>query len=201
MKRILLIGVASAASLFGVAAVAAPAMASNGPGTVTAVTHVSNHPDTTSLPADYLLSLGSANATLDSPGGPVWAYDNLSERFTVTDLGGGNYTVDVTLQGSFQGFADPRTQAEEDVLGLHHAPGTALDSQGSVKGTIQYNVYSPEGGPNPAALPAQQPSDTHLSDEIHQLFPGADATEIISGGNHYTFTYTKVNGQVYQQSA
>ena len=186
MKRILLIGVASAASLFGVAAVAAPAMASNGPGTVTAVTHVSNHPDTTSLPADYLLSLGSANATLDSPGGPVWAYDNLSERFTVTDLGGGNYTVDVTLQGSFQGFADPRTQAEEDVLGLHHAPGTALDSQGSVKGTIQYNVYSPERRDPPAVPRCRRHRDHQRREPLHLHLhegerPGVPAERLITG--------------------
>jgi hypothetical protein len=192
----LLIGAASAVSLFGVAAVAAPAMAGTGPASVTAVTHVSNHPDTTGLPPQYL-----PGATLSSPGGPVWAYDNLSERFAVTDLGDSHYTVNVTLQGSFQGFADPRTPQEEADLGLLHVPGTALDSQGSVKGTISYDVYSPEGGPDPAALPSQEPSDTHLSDEIHHLFPGADSTEIIGGGNHYTFTYTKVNGQVYQQRA
>src|SRR6266516_2343331 len=190
MKRIMLIAAAPVVALLGSAAAAAPAMAGTGPASVTAVTHVNNHPDTTSLPTEYL-----PGATLNSTGGPVWAYDNLSEKFTVTPAGGNHYTVDVTMNGSFQGFADPRTPQEEADLGLRHVPGSALDSQGSVKGQISYDVYSPEGGPDPAALPSQQASDTHLSDEIHQLFPRDDSTEIISGGNHSTFTYTKVNGQ------
>ena len=51
--------------------------------------------------------------------------------------------------GSFDGFADPRTQAEEDALGLAHVPGSALDSHGSVKGTYTVQVSSAVA-PDPA---------------------------------------------------
>jgi hypothetical protein len=188
MKRILFTAVASGTALLGSAALAAPAMAGTSPATVTAVTHSFAHNDTTSV---------SGTATEASPGGPVWARDNLMERFVVTDNGGGNYTVAATVNGSFQGFADPRTQAEEEALGLQSVPGSALVSQGSVKGTITYQVSSPVA-PDPKALPAQEPDGTGLGAAIHQLFPGDDTAEAISGGP-YTFTYTKVNGQVYQQ--
>jgi len=186
MKRIMLIGAASAASLFGVAGAAAPAMAGTGPASVTAVTHSFDHLDTTSVPTGT-----------DSPNGPVWAHDNLMERFVATDNGNGTWTVAITVNGSFDGFADPRTQAEEDALGLAHAPGSPLDSHGSVKGTYTVQVSSAVA-PDPAALLPQQPDGTGISAAVHQLFPGDDASEGITGG-HYTFTYTKVNGQVYTQ--
>jgi hypothetical protein len=187
MRRILLTAAAPAVALAGVVGAAAPAMAGNGP--VIAVTHSFAHNDTTSV---------SGTATEPSPGGPVWARDNLMERFAVTDNGGGSYTVAVTVNGSFDGFADPRTQAEEDALGLNSVPGSALASQGSVKGTYTVQVSSPVG-PDPSALLPQQPAGTGISAAIHQLFPGDDSTEILTGGP-YTFTYTKVNGQVYQQA-
>jgi hypothetical protein len=182
----LLIGAASAVSLFGVAAVAAPAMAATGPASVTAVTHSFMHNDTT----------GFAVYTGDT----VWAHDNLMERFVATDNGNGTWTVAITVNGSFDGFADPRTAQEEIDLGLQHMPGSPLDSHGSVKGTYTVTVTAPPGDtPDPAALPAQEPDGTGLGAAVHQLFPGDDATEAIAGGP-YTFTYTKVNGQVYQQA-
>jgi hypothetical protein len=183
----LITGAATVAALAGSAAVAAPAMAGTGPASVTAVTHSFRHADTTSVPTGT-----------DSPGGPVWAYDNLMERFVATDNGNGTWTVAITVNGSFDGFADPRTQAEEDALGLQHVPGSPLDSHGSVKGTYTVQVSSP-AAPDPKALLPQQPDGTGISAAIHQMFPGDDAAEIISGGP-YTFTYTKVNGQVYQQA-
>ena len=182
MKRIMLIGAASAASLFGVAGAAAPAMADTGPASVTAVTHSFDHLDTTGFNV--------------YTGDTVWAHDNLMERFVATNNGNGTWTVAITVNGSFDGFADPRTQAEEDALGLAHVPGSALDSHGSVKGTYTVQVSSAVA-PDPAALAPQQPSETGLGTAIHQLFPGDD-TEVITGGP-YTFTYTKVNGQVYTQ--
>jgi len=180
----LITGAATVAALAGSAAVAAPAIAGTGPASVTAVTHSFDHLDTTSVPTGT-----------DSPGGPVWAHDNLMERFVATDNGNGTWTVAVTVNGSFQGFADPRTQAEEDKYGLQSVPGSPLVSQGSVKGTISYQVSS-LSAPDPSALLPQQPSETGLGSAIHQLFPGDD--QIISGGP-YSFTYTKVNGQVYTQ--
>jgi hypothetical protein len=175
MKRIMLIGVASAASLFGVAAVAAPAMAGNG---VTAVTHSAQHPDTT----------GFAVYTGDE----VWAHDNLTEQFTVTPVqlpDGANYQVTINVNGSFTGFADPRTAAQGSP-----APGAPLASQGSVKGSITYDVHS-DVAPNPANLPAQEPDGTGLSAALQQLMPGST----IVGGGGYNFRYTQVGGTVYTQ--
>jgi hypothetical protein len=73
-----------------------PAFASNGPSQYVAVTHSAQHPDTTSVPTSA---------------GNVWAYDNLSEQLTVTPVqlpDGANYQVRIDVNGSFQGFADPR---------------------------------------------------------------------------------------------
>src|ERR1039458_7530903 len=73
-------------------------------GTVTANTHLNDHPDTTSV---------SGTATVPSPGGPVWAYDNITEKFTVTpETAPGMYSVTVDVVGSFHGFADPRIATE-----------------------------------------------------------------------------------------
>ena len=105
MKRILFAAAAAAAVIAGSAAVAAPAMASNGqPHKVVAVTYSPLHHDTTSV---------TGAATQPSPGGPVWAYDDLHERFVVTPKAGpGNYSLTITVGGRFHGFADPRTAAE-----------------------------------------------------------------------------------------
>jgi hypothetical protein len=182
VKRILLIGVASAASLFGVAAVAAPAMASNTPTAVTAVTHLNNHPDTTGV-----CNTGSIGADC------VWALDNANEKFTVVPEGSQQYLVTMGYVGSFHGFADPRMNGE---LG-GNGQGGALVSDGSVKGTIAYNVTSPVG-PDPANLPGQSPSGATITDNISKLFDG-QATNISFIPGSYTFTYHQVAGQDYIQ--
>src|SRR5438046_2791810 len=84
---------ATAASLFGVAGAAAPAMADTGPASVTAVTHSFDHLDTTGFNV--------------YTGDTVWAHDNLMERFVATNNGNGTWTVAITVNGSFDGFADP----------------------------------------------------------------------------------------------
>jgi hypothetical protein len=173
--RIMITAAAGAAALAGSIALAAPAMAGNGPASVTAVTHSFMHNDTT----------GFAVYTGDT----VWAHDNLMERFVATDNGNGTWTVAITVNGSFDGFADPRTQLEEDQYNLQSEPGSPLDSHGSVKGTYTVTVTSALP-PDPKALPAQEPDGTGLGAAIHQLFPGDDATEAIAGGPH-SFTYTK----------
>lgn len=193
MKRILITAVASGAALLGTAAVAAPAMAGTGPASVTAVTHSASHPDTTSV---------SGPATLSSPGGPVWAFDNSSYRFVVTpETGPGNYLVTIYDNGQFQGFADPNT-------------GQALVGNGSVKGTISYDVQSATP-PDPANLPAQEPGAatqdqagidggyTRLGGMISQLFDGQPTSgpeSIIVGYGPYNFTYTLMNGEKYVQT-
>jgi hypothetical protein len=155
-----------------------PAFASNGPSQYVAVTHSAQHPDTTSVPTSA---------------GNVWAYDNLSEQLTVTPVqlpDGANYQVRIDVNGSFQGFADPRMASEGSP-----DPGGPMASQGSVKGTITYDVYSPQA-PDRKNLPAQEPDGTGLGTALSQLFgPG----EQIVGGGAYGFTYNQVAGAPYTQ--
>lgn len=192
MKRILFTAAAAATVIAGSAVMAAPAFASTGPVTVTAVTHSANHPDTTSLKTGY--PLPGQDATLQSPGGPVWAFDNTATKITATPISpiasdGANWSVVITETGQFQGFADPRT-------------GAALTSTGSVKGTIQYDVSS-DSQPDAANLPAQEPGVatqdqagidggyTHLSGMISQLFGGHET--VVGGGDVYSFSYQNGN--------
>jgi hypothetical protein len=165
MKRILYTAAAAAAVLAGSAAMAAPAMASNGPGTVTAVTHLNNHPDTT-------------NVAVQGRTDNVWAYDNATEKFTLVQQPDGSWNVTMDYVGSFHGFADPTL-------------GTTLDSTGSVKGTISYQVTS-GSTPNPALLPGQSAPDAHISTNIRALF-GNDPSTVINGGDVYSFSYQNGN--------
>lgn len=162
--------IAAAGALgFGVLG-AGSALAGTGP--VKAVTHASQHPDTTDV---------SGPACGTSPNGPTWALDNLSRQFTVTDNGGGNYTVVITDHGSFTGFADPTTCQP-------------LTSHGPIHGTYTLTVVSPNG-PDPANLPAQEPSDVSTSAMVRQLFDG-NATSV-TGGDYY---YSYQNGNYIQSS-
>ena len=201
MKRILLIPAAGAAALAGSIALAAPAMASNGNGPLTAVTHAADHPDTTSGPG--------GGALLNSPGyGPVWAWDNLAIKFIVTPDGKTNgYKVVINSEGSFAGFADPGPNGSTD------APyGQPLASNGDVKGTFTYYVTSVTP-PDPANLPAQEPgvptrdqaglnqgSYEHLSGMISQLFDdqptsgtGSIMDPSVLGFGDYTYSYQHGN--------
>ena len=146
---------------------------------------------------------------MSSPGGPVWAYDNITEKFTITPEGQANtYLVSIDLVGSFHGFANPRTADEMTAANLAGpAPAAALTSDGSVKGTIAYDVtVQPGQQPDPAALPAQGASDAHLGAEISTLFDGHIALDangnplINQAASGYHFTYNKVEGQVYAQN-
>jgi hypothetical protein len=155
-------------------------------------THFNQHPDT----ADSALLANIPGATLSSDGGPVWAFDNITVRLTVSPEdpaahNGDNWRVDVTTTGSFHGFADPVT-------------GLPLVSDGSTKGQISYDVYS-AAGPDGAGLPAQQPlptvdpgqpyssdqqviTPTHLSDAVQALFP-AGTIDWATSGASYLFSY------------
>src|SRR5437868_5385061 len=116
MRKIpLVLATASSVVVLGVAAPAAFAA----PGGVTAVTHTSDHPDTTSV-------TGTCTGTSDN--GPTWATDNLSLKYSVTpEAAPGNYSVTITAHGSFTQFADPVT-------------GDCVTGSGSVDGTLQYDV-------------------------------------------------------------
>jgi hypothetical protein len=164
---------------------AASASAATVPGTVSFNTHLNGHPDTTGISGGAI-----------QPGN-VWAYDNMTEKFTVTpETGpnGANYKVSIEFVGSFHGFADPRTALEGgDPANL----GGPLVSDGSVKGTISYDVLATNGQlPDASALPGQGASDAHLGTEISALFHG---NESIVNYGPYSFTYHKVGGADYTQ--
>jgi len=188
MKRIILTGAALAAITTGGVAAAAPAMASNGPAQF--VTHSNQHTDTTTLP-------GGPGATLSSDGGPVWAFDNITVKLTpvpeqpTADNGYANYKVYVQTVGSFHGFADPTN-------------GAPLISDGSVKGSISFDVkatQAPDGAGllpqqaapvvDPNGSPYQVRGGAHLSGMISQLFDGNE--QIVGGGNDWVFNYQNGN--------
>lgn len=157
--------------------------------TVSANTHAANHIDTTSV---------SGSATVPSEYGPIWAYDNFKIAIAATPANAtDNYTVVLTVTGSFAGFANPRTQAEMGAAGLTSpAPGDALISSGSVKGTYNLRVQS-STPPKASNLLAQQDPATGLSSMVRQLF-GGDASVTVTGEN-YSFVYNKVEGVTYRQ--
>jgi hypothetical protein len=99
----------------------------------------------------------------------------------VTDTGAGNYTVVITDHGSFAGFADP-------------ANCQPLTSNGPIYGTYTVYVNSPNG-PDPASLPAQEPSDVGTLAMVQQLFDGKATS--ITGGDYY---YSYQNGNYVQSS-
>jgi len=168
MKRIALV----LAAVAGIAAFAAPAAASaaTSPPTVKAVVHSSQHPDTSNV-------CGTGAIGPDC----VWGYDNLSRQIVVTPAGPGQWTVNITDNGSFAGFADPVT-------------GAALASNGPVKGSYQLTVASAHA-PDADNLPAQMDGDVHTTDMIKQLFgdPGAEVT-----GGPYRYSYQ--NGSYVQDT-
>jgi hypothetical protein len=149
------------------------ASASAGPQKITAVTHTSNHPDTTSV---------SGPCTVSSPGGPVWAYDNLSLRLTATPTGTNEYSVTVTANGSFSAFSNPIT-------------GDCYTGHGGVDGYYELTVDS-STPPDPANLASHVP-DTETQGAIVAQFFGGNASSI--AGGHYHYTYTRVDGQKYTQ--
>ena len=109
------------------------------------------------------------------------------------------------LKGSrFAEFADPGAGTTEN--GVTGAPdpcpgagantGGPFTGEGSVLGTIEYDIQS-SSAPNLSGVPAVQAPNTSLDTVIGQIFGG---TQSIVGGEHYSFTYTKVCGAVYGQS-
>lgn len=171
MRRVLIATIA-------VAALAVPGLASAAPVTVKAVTHAQNHPDTTSVPTGYT-----------SDNGPVWALDNLSIQLAATpESGPGNYSVTITVHGSFAALANPIT-------------GAPYSGNGSVDGTITFDVLA-STGPDPGNVPAQQPQatigaggvvsgSTSLGGMINQLF---DGNAVVVGGGSYSFSYNRIPG-------
>jgi hypothetical protein len=168
MKRIILTVATLAAVTVGGLAAAAPAMASNGPGTATVVasTNEINVPDTTS---------GTAT-TVPSPGGPVWAYDNVTK----------------TVNGTFSAFDEPNTPDGNEVP-------LNPNVTGQMHGTNTYTVQS-SVAPNAAGLNAQYDDQNGAagittSDLINHIF-GDNAT--VSGGGTWVFSYHAAHGSMTQ---
>ena len=178
-----LVATAAAAMIGGGLAAAIPASASVTP--ITAITYSPLHADTTSV---------SGSATQALPNGPVWSYDNLHETITAKpESGPGNWNVTVRVgNGStYHGFADPRMTSEGS-----SDPGGILASQGTVTGSIRYDIQSATA-PDPSNVAATQPAGTGLSAVLAQLFHGNYTTV---GGGHYLFNYTNVGGTPYSQA-
>jgi len=184
MKRIIISAAAAAAVIGGGLAAAIPASASVAP--ITAKTYSPLHADTTSVS-------GSATQMLPNGNGPVWSYDNLHETITAKpESGPGNWnvTIKVGSGSNYHGFADPRTASEGS-----SDPGGILASQGTVTGSIQYDIQSATP-PDPANVTATQPPGTGLGAVLSQLFHGNNTTV---GGGHYLFNYADVGGATYSQ--
>jgi hypothetical protein len=157
------------------AGIAGTAFAGTGPGTVMAVTHASSHPDTTSVS-------GPGTACGSSSNGPTWALDNIARQFRVTSTGANEWTVVITDNGSFSGFADP-------------ANCNALISNGSIRGTITFDVTSATP-PDPAALAPQYRGDVSTTQMVNDLFAG-NATSVIGGD----YSYSYQNGNYIQDTS
>ncbi len=171
VKRAIAIVSLGAVATLGFAA--GPAMATSS-GTVTAVTHTMNHPDTTSV---------AGPCTVVSDNGPVWAYDNLSLNYSVINTGPNTYTVTITAHGSFSAISDPTT-------------GACYSGHGSVSGWIVYDVTSITA-PDPGNVLTQQVGTTgQFAILVTQLF---DGNAVFAGGGSYNYTYTMVNGLKYTQ--
>ena len=176
---------AAAAVIGSGLAAAIPASASVAP--ITAHTYSPLHPDTTSMS-------GSATQMLPDGNGPVWSYDNLHETITAkpeSAPGNWNVTIRVGNGSNYHGFADPRTAGENST-----DPGGILASQGTVTGSIRYDIQSATA-PDPSNVAATQPAGTGLSAVLAQLFHGNYTTV---GGGHYLFNYDNVGGTTYSQA-
>jgi len=180
-----LVATAAAAVIGGGLAAAIPASASVT--TITAKTYSPLHADTTSVS-------GSATQMLPNGNGPVWSYDNLHETIIAKpEAGPGNWNVTIRVgNGSnYHGFADPRMASEGS-----SDPGGILASQGTVTGSIQYDIQS-DTPPDASNVPATQPPGTGIGAVLAQLFHGHNTTV---GGGHYLFNYANVGGTTYSQA-
>ncbi|HEY3952896.1 MAG TPA: hypothetical protein VGM53_05945 [Streptosporangiaceae bacterium] len=145
----------------------------------------------------------SGSATFESPNGPVWAIDTLNEKWTIAPVSlpdGADYTatLHVTKGSKFAEFADPGLGAGESSDPCPgDTPGGPRTGSGAVTGTIEYDIYS-SAAPDLNSVPAAQAPNASLSTVLGQIFD--NSTYNIVGGGSYTFSYSKVCGQVYKQA-
>jgi hypothetical protein len=192
MRSILVSAVAVAAATAAAVVPAVTSAASASASTnVNYTTHSFGHMDTTSV---------SGPATFQEPsgGGPVWAIDSLTEKWSVSAYAepqsdGANYSVllKVPTGSKFSQFANPLT-------------GKAGVGTGKVLGVIQYDISDTTTTPAPS-IPDPEPANTGLGAVLDQIFGQGNYT--IVGGGNYDFTYNgaTVNaengGSVYEQSS
>ena len=168
LKGLLLAGAASAAPVMFIATTASAA-----PAQFKTVTHLANRPDT----CDCTTSQGD-----------VWAYDNISRQFSVTQTGSDTYSVVATDNGSFAAFSQPNNL--DDPTTPH-----PINVDGTIKGTIAYTVTAGHG---PSTLPSQIPGGVSTTSMIEQMF-GNTITSSDIAMTSYTYTYT-AGAEVYFQT-
>jgi hypothetical protein len=145
----------------GVAVVSASASGS----VVTASTSVSDHPDTTS-------ASGSGTACTASGGGPVWAKDAYVSQMTAVLTGSNTWRVTLQDNGTFAGFADPKTC-------------DAMTSKGSLLGLYTVTVTS-ANTPSQATLKSSYSGAVSSTQMVQDFF--GDPTAVVSGGDYF-FSY------------
>ena len=159
--------------------------------TIVASTHVTGVPDTTVGSVDTGRYEDANGQITDNPArsafGPVWAIDNVTDKWQVKPLGNGAYQVDRQVIGTFAAFAQPYAGPV--------APLFPSEVDGQMNGTNSYVVYS-ANGPQPQKLPAEEPTGTTSHDQLMQLFP--DATKI-TGGDTWVFAYHAAHGSMTQR--
>lgn len=132
---------------------------------VYAVTHESGVSDTTSLPGynpgdpDWV----AAHPTIvDSPGGPVWAYDDVERQLTATPNGDGSWEVSLRTVGTYHAFANPLN-------------GTPWNGSGRINSVSTWHVDS--GTPSKANLGGQTDPSMRSQNIVAQFF-GVDGSKV-----------------------
>jgi hypothetical protein len=170
-----LLAVAGTATAVAAPLLFAASAANAAPATVKVVTHLANRTDTCE---------GATNVS--SPNGNVWAYDNISRQITITNNGHGDYTVNVSDNGSFSAFAQPNNTDQNTFYPIH--------TTGSIKGTEVWQVTGALGVDS-SALSSQTPDSVSTTQMITELLPGGNATM-----DSYGFNYQSGNGSTYSQT-
>jgi hypothetical protein len=152
---------------------------------VVASTQEINVPDTT---------VGNTQTSTQSPGGPVWAYDNVTKTFRVTPNGNDTYTVEETVNGTFSAFDQPNTPTGAEAK-------LKPTVTGQMHGTNTYTVTS-SVAPDAAGLMAQYDdqqgaANIGTGDLIKHIF-GHDSSVQVGDGNTWVFAYHAAHGSMTQ---
>jgi hypothetical protein len=152
--------------------------------TVVASAQEINVPDTTS---------GTATST-PSPGGPVWAFDNVTKTFRVTPDGNHSYTVEETVNGTFSAFDEPNTPSGAEVT----LPNVTGQMHGTNTYTVQSDVAPDASGLNAQYDDQQGAANISTGDLIKHIF-GDNPSVQVSGGDTWVFAYHAAHGSMTQR--